>query len=69
MGSDAAYEEGVGQIPQQGGPQADSRATTKRAVRRLSLPPAELFNGGGGIAGGGYLRLPSPEHSSAIYFD
>ena len=35
MGPDAAYEEGVGQIPPQGGPQADGTATPEGAGRSL----------------------------------
>ena len=67
MGPGAAYEEGVGRIPPQDGPQADGTKTTEGAGRRLGLPPAGGFDGGGGFTGGGYLRLPPPEHSSAIY--
>ena len=33
----------------------------------MGLPPYGGCNGGGGVAGVGDLRLPSLEHSSAIY--
>ena len=39
MGPDAAYEEGVGRIPPQGGPQADGNAAVEGAGQRLVLPP------------------------------
>ena len=37
--------------------------------RKLGLLPAEGCNGRGGVAGGGDLRLPSPEHSRTVYCD
>ena len=40
MGPDTVYEECVGWIPPQGGPQADGAATNDGAVRRLGLTPA-----------------------------
>ena len=69
MGTEAAHEESVGRIPTQGGPQADQEATAEGKGMRLGLPIDGECNGGGGFAGGGYLRLPPPEHSSAIYCD
>ena len=39
MGPDAAYEEVVGHIPPQGGPQADRTAAVEGAGRRLGLTP------------------------------
>ena len=69
MSTDAAYEEGVGQIPSQGGPQADGMETAEGLVRRLVLPTYGGRDGGSGVAGGGDLRLRPPEHSSAIYCD
>ena len=69
MSPDAAYEEGVGQIPPQGGPQAEREATAEGAGWSLVLPPSGGCNGGGGFAGGGDLRLPLSEHSCAIYCD
>ena len=63
---DAAYEEGVGRIPPQGGPKVDRTATTEVLVRRMVLPPYGGCNGGIGVAGDGDLRLRPPEHSSAI---
>ena len=67
MSTDAAYEEGIGRIPPQGCLQTDGMAVMEGAVRRLGLPPYGGCEGGGGVAGVGDLRLPSPEHSRAIY--
>ena len=39
MGPDATYEEVVGRIPPQGGPQADGTAAVEGAGQRLGLPP------------------------------
>ena len=60
IGPGAANEEGVGRIPPQGSPQADGVKTAEGAGLRLGLLPTEGFDGGGGFAGGGYLRLPTP---------
>ena len=38
MSNDAAFEEVVGQIPPQGGPQADGMATAEGLVWRTILP-------------------------------
>ena len=51
MSPDAAYEEGVGHIPPQGGPQDDGTATAEGSVRRLVLPPYGGCDGGSGVAG------------------
>ena len=67
MDPDAAHELGVGQIPPQGGPQADGMATAKGLVRRLGLPTSGVCDGGSGVAGDGDLNIRPPEHSSAIY--
>ena len=67
MGPDAAYEESIGRIPPQGGPQDDGTAAVEGAGQSLVLPPCGGCNGGGGVAGFGDLRLPSPEQSSATY--
>ena len=67
MGPDAAYEEGVGRIPPQGGPQADGTEAAEGTGHRLGLT---LYGGcdvGGRIIGVGDLSISSPEHSSAIY--
>ena len=69
MSTDAAYEEGVGQIPPQGGPQAEGMATAEGSVWKLVLPNSGGCTGGSRVAGDGYLRLRPPEHSSAIYCD
>ena len=52
MGTDAKYEEDVGQIPPQGGPQADKEATTDRTVRKVGLLPTEGCDDRGGLTGG-----------------
>ena len=57
MGPDTAHEEGVGRIPPQGGPQADTVATAGGTGRRLGLPFSGGCDGGGGFSGGGDLRL------------
>ena len=67
MGLDAAYEEGIGRITPQVCLQDDGTSAVEGAGRRLGLPPYGGCDGGGGVAGVGDLRLPSPEHSSAIY--
>ena len=67
MGPDAAYEEGIGRIPPQGGPQADGAAAMEEVGQRLGLTPYGGCDGVGRVAGVGDLRLSSPEHSSAIY--
>ena len=67
MGTDSVYEEGVGRIPPQGGPQDDGTTTLEGAGQRLGLLPAGGCDGGGGFVGGGDLCLPFPGHSSAIY--
>ena len=69
MGIEPTYEEGVGRIPPQGGLKADGTETAEGARQRLSLPLAGGYDGGGGFAQGGDLRLLPPEHSSEIYFD
>ena len=69
MSTDATYEEGVGQIPPQGGPQADGMATAEGSVRRLVLPTSGGYDRGSGVSGDGDLRLRPPEQSSAIYCD
>ena len=51
MSPDAAYEEGVGQISPQGGPQDDGKATTEGLVHRLGLPTSGGCDGGSGVAG------------------
>ena len=69
MGPDAAHEEGVGQIPPQGGPQADGEATTERMVRRMGLPPTGGYDIRDGLKGGGELCLPPPELNHTVYYD
>ena len=69
MSPDAAYEEGVGRILPQGGPQADFTANAEGLVWRLVLPTSRGCNVRSGLAVGGYLRIRPPEYSIAIYFD
>ena len=69
MGTDAAHEEGAGQIPPQIGPQDNGAATAEGAGQRLGLPPAGGCDGRGGFAGSGDLHIPPPEHSCAVYCD
>ena len=42
-------------------------ATAEGAGQRLDLTPTGGCDVGGGVARGGDLRLPPPEHSGAIY--
>ena len=39
MGDDAAYREGVGRIPTQGGLKSDREATSEREGRSVDTPP------------------------------
>ena len=61
--------EGFGRIPPQGGPQADEESTLERTGRSKGLSHTVGRYGGGGIAGGGELRLPPPEHICTVYCD
>ena len=45
MDDDAAHLEGLGRIPPQGVPQADSDTTSEKEVRSLDIPPAGGHNG------------------------
>ena len=67
MSTDAAYEEGVGQIPPQGGQRFDGMATTEGSVRRLVLPTSGGCYGRIGVVGDRELHIWPPEHSSAIH--
>ena len=67
MSTDATYQEGVGKIAPQGGPQADGMATTEGLVLRLVITTSGGCDGVIGVEGDGDLRLRLPEHSSAIY--
>ena len=69
MSPDAAYEEGVGWIPPQGGPQADRVATAESLGWRLVLTTSGGCDDGSGVAGDEDLRLRPPEYISAIYCD
>ena len=69
MGPEAVNGEGVGQIPPQGGRQADREATAERMGRRVGLTTTEGCNGIGRLTGGGDLRLLPPEKSHTVYCD
>ena len=60
MGDYTAHWEFLGRIPSQGGPQADRTTTSDRTGRWVGISPTGRSDGGGGIKGGGYLRLPPP---------
>ena len=60
MGHETPHWESSGQISPQGGPQADGEATSESTVRSMGLPPSGIWDGRGGITGGGYLHLPPP---------
>ena len=67
MGDDTPHWEGLGRIPLKGGPQTDREETLARKGWRMGLPPSGGCDFGGGIAGGGDLHLPPPEHSHTVY--
>ena len=68
VGHDTTHWEGFGRFLPQGGPQADGEATSERTGLRMGLSPAGGRDGGGSIAGSGYLFLPQPEHSCTVYW-
>ena len=47
-------------IPPQGGPQADRTATSEGEGQDVGAFTTGGSDGGVGVIGGGYLRLPSP---------
>ena len=49
MGHDTMHWEGVGRIPQQGGPQADGEEISERTGRSMGLFPAIGYDDRGGI--------------------
>ena len=67
MGNANAHKEGSGRIPPQGGLQADGEITSKRMGMCMSVSPAVGRDGGGGLTGGGDLRLLPPEHSCTVH--
>ena len=69
MGDDPPNWEGVGSIPPLGSTQADGEATLAREGQSVGIPPDIGRDGGGGTAGGGELRLLSPEHGRTVYGD
>ena len=69
VGIDTVYQEGVGRIPSQGGPQADRETTSERTGQWMDVSPTGGSDGGGGIIGGGDLRLLMTEHSCTVHCD
>ena len=67
VGHDTEHWEGLGRIPLQSGPQYDREKTSESTGRWMGVYPSGGSDGGGGIAGGGYLRIPSPEHSRKVH--
>ena len=67
MGDDDMHREGVGRIPQHGGPKADRETTLDREGWNVDIPPAGGCNGGSGTAGSGNLRLLPPLHLCAVH--
>ena len=69
VGDDTAHLECVGNIPPQGGPQADGTATSQEEGWEVGLYPAGGSDGGDGVTGGGDLRIPPTYHSSTVHCD
>ena len=69
MGHETVHWEGFKKIPPQIGPQADEEVNSEKTGWSMNISPTGGRYGGGGIAGGGYLRLPLPEHSLKVYCD
>ena len=67
MGNDTVHWEGFGQIPPQGGPQADRETTSKRTGRWMGVSTAEGSDVRGSITGGRYLSLPPKEYSCTVH--
>ena len=63
MGDETMHWEGFGDIPPQGGLQADRKATTEESWWEISASPSGRGDGLGGVTGGGDLRLLPPKHS------
>ena len=59
----------LGQIPPQYGLQDDGEATLESTVLWIGVSPDEGSDGGGGITGGRYIRLPPPEHSRTAHYE
>ena len=69
VGDDSMHREDVGLIPPQGGPQADGEATSSKEGWRVDITPTRACDVGGETAGGGDLRLLTPEHSHTVHCD
>ena len=67
MGDDTAHWEVFDRIQLQGGPQADGKTTSERTGWWMGVSPAGGCDGGGGVTGGGDLRLPPLEHSHTVH--
>ena len=67
MGDLPTNWEDFGQIPPQGAPQTD-RTSTKSGTRwEVIVSTSVIIDGGGGVTGGGYLRLLPPEHDRTVH--
>ena len=66
-GKDTTHWEEFGRIPPQGGPKADGMATTDEYCWEVGVSPAGKGDVGGGVTGGGDLRLLLPEHSCTVH--
>ena len=60
VGDDTTHWEGFGRILPQDCPQDDDTTISERRDSGWVYPPLMEAMGGGGITGGGYLRLPPP---------
>ena len=69
MGLDTMYTEGDRHIPPYGGLKTYGAATAEGTGQSLGFPPSRGCDGGGGVIGGGDLRLSPPEHRGEIYCD
>ena len=67
MDYNTTHWEGFGWITTQGGPQADRKTKLERMGRWMGVSHAVGQYGGGGITGGGDLRIPPPEHRHTVH--
>ena len=69
VGDDTAHWERVGRIPPLGDPQEDGTETLEWGGQEVDVSPTDVNDGGCGVTGGGYLRLPPPEHICTVNCD
>ena len=69
VGDDTAHWDSYGQIPPQGGPQADGTTTLERKGRWVGVFPAGGSDDACRVTEGGVLRLLTPEHIITVYYD